>query len=457
MGLFGTSGVRGVTGKDITSGLVERIACGFVRELDRCKSTRRLCVAHDTRESAEGFAAIAAEHVASHGRDCDLLGVQPAGVICNHIVASRCDGGIFVTGSHLPEGHIGIILLDSEAGYVGGETAERIEGYMTKRCKPQKRSGKRVESSERAIDGYIDLVKHLFPRKTRSHVAIDPCCGSAAVFANGLMREVCGLKVSAINDCRSHRFPRDPEPRAGSTLGLQRYVKKVSARFGAAFDIDADRVLLIDEDGVPVPEDVTGVLLAKHTLRKGESCTAPINSNSLIEEICKKMGVRFEYCGIGQPKIVAKMREIGASYAYEESGKYYVKHQPFACGILTALTVAEILVDSGRPLSEHVGRFPRTFMFKKGFECEDRIKKKAMCEVLERWDDTIEERPAKELTLEGMKKVYGDGSWVMVRASGTEPKMRIYLQGKTERRKDTLAARADGLVKGALERARGAG
>jgi phosphomannomutase len=232
-------------------------------------------------------------------------------------------------------------------------------------------------------------------------------------------------------------------------------VRKAKANLGAAFDIDADRVLLMDESGEPISEDVTGALLARHTLKKGDSCTAPINSSSIIEETCRKMGVRFEHCGIGQPKIVEKMREMGASYAYEESGKYYVKHQPFACGILTTLAVAEIIAISGISLSEHVKGFPRPFMFKKGFECPNSIKEKVMEKVLERWDCVIGETPVKEITLEGMKKVYGDGSWVMIRASGTEPKMRIYLEGKSEKRRDALAGLADALVQEALKKGKG--
>jgi phosphomannomutase len=283
-------------------------------------------------------------------------------------------------------------------------------------CRPSDPRGSGIECGEAAISYYVDLVARLFPNKMKVHIAIDPCCGSAAAFASGLMKDICGAKVSPINDYRSHRFPRDPEPRAGSTSGLQACVRKTGADFGAAFDIDADRVLILDENGTPVPEDITGVMLARNTLRPGDACTAPINSNSLIEETCKKMDVRFEYCGIGQPKIVAKMREMNASYAYEESGKYYVKHLSFACGVLAALTIAEIIEGSGRPLSEHVKAFPRSYMFKKGFECEDGMKAKAIELVLSRWDEAIREKPVKEHALEGMKKVYADGSWVMVRA-----------------------------------------
>jgi phosphomannomutase len=455
MGLFGTSGVRGLTGTEITPKMVERIACGFVRELEKGGVERKLCVAHDTRERADEFASVASIHVSAHRWECEVLGVQPAGVICDHIIESKCDGGIFVTGSHLPQGHIGIILLDRGAGYVGGAMAERIETSMKSKCSAKNKVGKVSERGGAAIAHYANLVTRLFPKKIHLHVAIDPCCGSSAGFASEVMKNLCGVTVSPINNYRSHRFPREPEPRSGSTLELQSYVRKAKANLGAAFDIDADRVLLMDESGEPISEDVTGALLARHTLKKGDSCTAPINSSSIIEETCRKMGVRFEHCGIGQPKIVEKMREMGASYAYEESGKYYVKHQPFACGILTTLAVAEIIAISGISLSEHVKGFPRPFMFKKGFECPNSIKEKVMEKVLERWDCVIGETPVKEITLEGMKKVYGDGSWVMIRASGTEPKMRIYLEGKSEKRRDALAGLADALVQEALKKGKG--
>ena len=461
MGVFGTSGIRGFTGKDITPDLVERVVCGFIRVLEGSSKRNgkgRLCVAHDTRASADRFASISSDHIAAHGWDCDTLGVQPAGVICNYIIDAGCDGGVFITGSHLPEGQIGVILLDSSAGYIGGETADLIEKAMKLECNPAKRQpGTITDARSNAYERYTNLVSHLFPAKIEIRISIDPCCGSAAGFASPLMKGVCGVDVFSINDYRSERFPRNPEPRSTSTSALQEYVTVTGSDMGAAYDIDADRVLIIDERGSPVSEDTLGVFLAKHMLRPGDACTAPINSSSLIEKVCREMGVRFEYCGIGQPKIVAKMREIRASYAYEESGKYYVKHQGFACGILTTLAVGEIIASSGRRLSEHIREIPEVFMWKKGFDCPNNAKVMVMKEVSRRWDEIIGETPVDTITLDGVKKVYDDGSWVMIRASGTEPKIRIYLEGKNEKRRDDLASSAGSLVQEALKKSGGNG
>lgn len=118
--LFGTSGVRGITGRDITPALVEALTCAYLRSLPGEGS---VCVGYDTRAHAAELAHLAGGHVLMHGGACESLGVVPAGVICNHIQTSGCIGGIYITGSHLPEGHIGVILLDS----MGDTSVERTQ------------------------------------------------------------------------------------------------------------------------------------------------------------------------------------------------------------------------------------------------------------------------------------------------------------------------------------------
>jgi phosphoglucosamine mutase len=288
-------------------------------------------------------------------------------------------------------------------------------------------------------------VRKLFPDHLKGiKVAIDLGGGSSAPFAVSVLAGL-GAEVVAINDSPTAHFPREPEPRARSLGRLRETLLSSGADLAAGYDIDADRVYFFDEKGEGVPEDVAGAIFAERTLKRGDSCVAPVNSSTLIEEVCQRVGASFEYCRIGQPEIVRAMKRTGARYAYEESGKYYVKGLPYSDSILATAEMARIVKAEGA-ISRIVSALPKLHKWSAAVECGDPLKKRAMEIAINEAPHAFLAKPYRYVDIDGFKIVFRDRSWVMLRASGTEELLRAHAEAREEPRARAFGEKARDLL-----------
>jgi phosphomannomutase len=444
---FGTAGIRGRSEEFITAELASRVACALARDFAAAGRKGSVVVARDTREHAEEYARAAALHFAAHGLAVDDLGVACSGLVCNYVISAGASGGLYVTGSHLPEGQIGLIALDAEAAYVGAEDARRVEAMIGQPCpaSPVFPPGEEPISARDPRPAYWALVRKLFPSDLKGiKVAIDPAGGSSAHFAASVLAGL-GADVVTINDTPTPHFPREPEPRARTLEKLRETLLASGAHLAAGYDIDADRVYFFDEKGEGVPEDVTGAILAQRSLSKGDACVAPVNSSTLIEEVCERAGARFTYCRIGQPEIVRAMKREKAKYAYEESGKYYVKGLLYSDSIAATAAMARIVKDEG-PLSRIVAALPRLHKWSAAVECPEAKKGEAMRLAVAEAPHSFPAKPHRYVDIDGLKVIFRDGSWVMIRASGTEELLRVYAEAREEPRARAFGERGKELL-----------
>ncbi|MGQ9582044.1 MAG: hypothetical protein ACUVV6_00835 [Thermoplasmatota archaeon] len=448
--LFGTSGVRGVTNSEMTPRLVMELAQSFATVLGE---GRRVALGRDTRHGTQMLSCAAAAGLTSAGAHVHDCGVLPMPALASYITSERVDGGVLITGSHMPPERTGLILLDSGGAYEPHSFTDRVEELRAQGAwalAPFDRVGM-VSQASRPLERYAGRVSRMVNRRLvalrRFRVLVDTGNGTAGAVLPRLLRDLC-CEVTAINQEPKPVPDRDPEPRAASLQATAQAAREAGAELSAATDIDADRVVFLDELARPIPEDVVGCIFAKQVLaKKGGPVVVPINSSTLIEEVCREAGVELHYCRVGQPATMEAIRAHGAVFSYEESGKYYFVRDELWCdGILATMKLLEIMALRSMKASELAAEFPRMAQSKHKLPCPDSEKPRVYPGVKKLLESHPFDEVDRILDLDGLKVIYKDGSWLLVRLSGTEPLVRVFAESGSEDRAAEMAEYGVGLV-----------
>lgn len=469
--LFGTSGVRGETNVEITPELAMNLSIAFA---DWVGGEGKIVVGRDTRFGAAMLTHAISAGIESMGLDVIDCGVLPTPALGHALMDLKAAGGVMVTGSHMPPERVGLIYLDGNACYVSGEKALEIEDRYfrgLKRTEPviMDSIGTMCMDDSR-IDKYKDFLKRLINvEMIRSltdrgdfKVVADPGNGTGVGILPELL-EQCGIEVLPLHDTMKGYPERSPEPRAHTLGKTAEFLREKGASMGAALDLDADRVLFIDEEGRVVSEDVMGAVFGKWVFERfsGGSgiedpiCVTPVNSSGLIDYVAEQYGVEMKYCRIGQPdteRVLQKYHDR-AVFAYEESGKYYFASDVHWCdGILSTLYLLQIMAEKRKSLGELTKEFPTFFQAKAQLRCSDRAKAQVYENVIERFNSSTELLEGRKLDtdIDGLKRQYEDNSWLLLRPSGTEPLFRLYSDAMSQDRANGLLAAGKYLVEAAI-------
>ncbi|MDI6788322.1 MAG: hypothetical protein QME51_08120, partial [Planctomycetota bacterium] len=224
------------------------------------------------------------------------------------------------------------------------------------------------------------------------------------------------------------------------------------------------------EKGSVLSEDLVGALFAREIIsRRGGTkiCVTPVNSSFLIEETVALCGGRLEYCRIGQPETIKAIKQCGASFSYEESGKYYFCEDSLCPdALLTSLKLLEIMAGQNKPLSSISSEFPQFYQVKHSLTHQDILGgatavpsgtkgafsiNKLFQKIEELWKSECREGSERDLTIDGLKRIYKDKSWLLIRKSGTEPLIRIYSDAPSRERAEQLVRQGEELVRKAVE------
>ncbi len=401
----------------------------------------------------------------SEGVAVDDAGEVPTPVFATYLTGYWYDGGIMITGSHMPPDRIGIIVMLEDGSYAQDEVARAIEAIMydevaeaEKGSIPHEPPHPREIGEYRAIEGatayYLDEVVRFVDSDTiaaqKYKVLADPGNGTACGRLVTILERV-GCQTIEFNHTPKPEPNREAEPRARNLGPTADAVVENGCDIGVATDVDADRVLFITADGEILSEDVIGAIFASSELDTKEAgadtpiCVTPVNSSGLIEAVCGDMEVPVEYCRIGQPDTARALKEFESQYSYEESGKYYfARHVLWADSFLATLKLLELMANEDKSLAELAAPFPVFEQVKQTVRCADAKKQAVMATVQELWVDHMADDVARDVTIDGLKRVYNDRSWLLIRASGTEPLIRVYSDAQSEER-------AQELVKGGLK------
>jgi len=421
--LFGTAGIRGRTNKAITPQFALTFAQAYGSYFNG-----KIAVARDPRYGADMLERAVVAGLASTGCDVQTLGLVPLPVFARW-VADFGDGGIMITGSHIPSDQIGLVPVDGLGRDLCPKDERGIEEiYSKKECRSEEWNKIKSATSVEPVENYIRFLEREVRSVSGFKVALDLANGCFSSIAKSILENF-GIGVLCINDVPKPIPNRPSEPRKKT---LQELSKVVKGEFdlGAGSDVDGDRVVFLDSCGNGVSEDVTGAIFAKDLVKRGEQIVTPINSSLLIERVGEECGFKVNYCKVGPPAMAESLLNTKAVYAYEESGKYIFPPKTlWSDAVFSTLKLLKILDGQGCTLEELVSQFPNVVQIKEKLPVEKAVKQKILWEV-EKIVKHTPPRGMKDLvTLDGAKLVFEDG-WLLVRPSGTEDILRVYSDGK---------------------------
>ena len=397
--------------------------------------------------------------VLAGGVDVEDCSLAPTPAVLWAVKKRGLDGAAVVTGSHTPSEMIGFLFFMGDTAEFSVRESYRFEKIFFNKPKVAAWNEVGKCSEVDVSDLYLkSVLEHVDIRKISSSgfkVVIDPGNGASALICDKIFRAA-GVEVIAINGEPDGMFPnRDPYPRPEVLRELAGEVKKRGADIGSATDADGDRAIFVDDEGRALWGDISGCIFVRDVLRKhsGGVITAPVNTSKLIEWVCAAHNGKITYTKVGPPHIVSGLKTVKALFGMEETGKnIWPDAILYGDWALATLKMLEIMAKEQKSLSELVKESPRFYMRKKAFHCPEKLKNAVVMNALEAWEKREEE--AEVVTIDGAKIVYPDGSWVLLRPSGTEPVFRVYAESQVFTRVEELMKVGSDLIEDSLLRAR---
>ena len=455
MALFGTSGIRGVIGREITPELAFRLGACLVRRIGW-----RVVVARDARTSGLMLENALAAGVMSAGGNVVRIGIAPTPTTA---LASRNYGdcGVIITASHNPPEYNGFKLFNSEGKEAGREEEQRVEREIGvgqeergtgegRRPSAVSRVAKwnevgRDEKNRMALKEHVEKVLALVDvaliRKKSPKVVVDCGNGAASVIMPYALREA-GCKVVGVNAEPSGVFARGVEPNAENLRETAAIVKAVGADLGIAHDGDADRAIVIDENGELLGLDAQLAMMCEEELGKKKGVVvSTIEASMGVKEAIEKGGGKFAITKVGSVHVAREMGRLGAVFGGEPCGEYiFAGGVPVPDGILAGLKFVEMWCRKGSlgKLKSKMKSYP---MRRAKFPAKERGK--AMQTIAPEVKKAFKGKFYEE---DGVRVDF-EGGWLLVRASGTEPIVRITAEAKDEKLLAKAFAKAEGIVK----------
>ncbi len=446
---FGTSGWRGIIADDFTVANVRLAAAGIAHHLLDRKPRPRVIVGYDTRFMAERFADTVAEILGTHGIETHVCHrPDPTPAISHAILHERFDGGVNITASHNPAEYSGLKFSSSDGAPALPEVTKDIESRVAKVlageislkgpvfAAPQRRPADPRPAYLDALRGKLDL-KAIGAAKMK--IAYDPLYGTARGYLDDLLREA-GAEVTVIHDFRDVMFSGvGPEPNEKNLAELSQVVKEKGCALGVSTDGDADRFGFVDADGTWIQPNYILALLADYLIdvRKfpggiGRS----VATTHLIDAVAKYHNVPCYQTPVGFKYVGELIKDNKIALGGEESAGLSIRgHLPEKDGLIACLLMAEAVARRCQSIKQQLGA-----LFKKvGAFYPERINlkldpdaKRRLLERLDRdWDKFDSRKVAKIDRTDGLKMILENGSWVLMRPSGTEPVVRLYCEAES--------------------------
>lgn len=426
--LFGTDGARGVANTELTCELAMQIgrAAAMVL-LENSKGERpRVLIGKDTRASSDMLESAISAGLCSVGADVLLLGTVPTPAVAHLVREYEYDAGVMISASHNPCEYNGIKIFQSNGYKLPDELENQIEEIILDDVDtPPTPIGGEVGRVTRADNAIADYIEHLLSATNMSlkgyKIALDCANGSSSVSAEEVFTRL-GAEVIVINaepdgvninkDCGSTHLEQ-----------LQKCVVENNCDLGFAFDGDADRMLAVDHTGEMVDGDKCIAVCAKHMKNLGklkkDTAVVTVMSNMGFFKFCEDNGIKCEKTKVGDRYVLENMHANGYSIGGEQSGHIiFLKYATTGDGQLSAIQLLAVVKDTEKTLKELADEmevFPQVLInvrvsnFGKAQFAKDKEVQNAIKQVEEK---------------------LGDEGRILVRLSGTEPLIRVMLEGK---------------------------
>jgi len=424
--LFGTSGIRGKIGSEITLDLITDVGMAAATYVGG--KGRKVVIGYDTRTSNKMVENAITAGILQCGCDVIRLGMVPTPLVGYAAMKLNADLGIMITASHNPPQYNGIKLWNPKGMAYTQDQERTIERIIHEKSfsKVSWDDIGNVEDNRYIIFKYMDDLISNVDIKGNLKVVVD-CANGAGSFISPLVLRKAGCKVITLNCQPDGFFPgRMPEPSEANLSELMKVVKAVGADLGIAHDGDADRMVAIDDEGNMADFDK---LLALVSSKIGGKVVTTVDASFCVDKCMEKAGGIVLRTKVGDVHVAEAIVECNASFGGEPSGTWL--HPDFCMcpdGILSALKVIEIVEKYG-PLSKLLREIPSYPTIRDKIECENIQKTLIMEKVKEELPDYFDDVNDVNF-IDGVRISMKDGSWVLIRPSGTESYIRITLEGK---------------------------
>lgn len=443
---FGTDGVRGVANKELTCDLAYKLgrAGGYVLTNNEYKV--KVVVGKDTRQSGDMLEAALIAGLMSVGCDVITVGVIPTPGVAYLTRKYGAECGVVISASHNPMEDNGIKFFNKDGFKLDDEIELKIEEYIDNMEKIAynpigNEVGVRIHKHTAAQD-YVDYLKSIVDTDlTGLKVVLDCANGAAYKVAPEVFREL-GAEVIAMNVTPDGE---NINHKCGSTHpeGLQKAVVEHNADLGLAYDGDADRLIAVDETGTIVDGDhimiLGAVYLKKQNKLANDTLVVTTMSNIGLHVAAKEYGIDLAITDVGDRYVIEEMKKSGHNLGGEQSGHMiFLDYNTTGDGTLSSLIVSKIVKEDGKTLSEQsalMTTYPQVLI---NVDVRNEVKNKFM------------ENDEIRTEIEKLEKLMAGTGRVLIRPSGTQPLVRVMLEGKDEGQIIELAQELADLIKAKL-------
>ena len=432
--MFGTSGIRGPVGEVVTGDLALSVGRALAST-----GVERVVIGRDPRDSGRFLADALSAGLRECGTDVVMLGLASTPTVARSVEWQDADAGVSITASHNPATDNGIKLWNPSGQAFDADQRAEIESLIEDESFDLASWDETGEEThwDGAHDKHVEtLVEAVLPADLS--VVIDVGNGAGAATADALYE--LGCDVETLNAQPDGRFPARPsEPTAENCQSLCDHVTAIGADLGIAHDGDADRMMAVDENGDFISGDVLLTLFARQHAGEGETIATPVDTSLIVEDVLAELGADVVRTQVGDVYVAERATEPGVVFGGEQSGAWIWADQTLCPdGPLAACRLAELVAENGSlsELAADVGEYP---IRRKNVHVEDKtgLMESLSAAVTDRYDDAT--------TIDGVRVSLDEG-WFLIRASGTEPLVRIAAEARDPDAADEVFETADAFV-----------
>jgi len=451
--LFGTSGIRGSLRK-----VTPQLLMGFGLSLATFLENKgEVVVGSDARMSSEALKNALSSGLMSGGCTVADLGLVPLPCLAYTTRKRESKAGVIITGSHNPPQDNGLKCYDGRGIEYTPREEEVLEDLISnEKYKPVdwEKVGNRSQVSN-ANEEYVEAILRQVAKVERRIEVLVDCANGTASNVTPIILSKMGCKVVTINASIDGTFPgRLPEPSPENLRNTCRLVREIGADIGIAHDGDADRLAVIDDKGRYVTNDSVLALFAKLLLERhgGGHVVTSIDTSFRIDQVVEKAGGTLERTRLGKTHVILKEKLNADIVLCCEPWKIIDTHWGYwGDAIYATAQLIKLLDESEGSTSELFKEIPDYPQKRIYLPCPDSLKQPTIAVIQQKLSE--EKGVASIWTYDGIRVNYEDNSWVLIRPSGTEPKVRIYCEGVTTKRLNQLSKQSISLVKTAINKA----
>lgn len=425
---IGVSGVRGVAGVSLTPQIVASFAAAFGTYCGKGK----IVIGSDTRPSREMVAPAVEAGLQSVGCIPVRLGVVPVPTLQFHVRQIGAAGGICITASHNPMEWNALKFCTAEGTAIPANRFAELLDLYHQGIYPRVAADLVPDpiADDSALDLHFEAVSRLIDidlvKSARLKVAVDCCNGAGSLATPEFLRRL-GCRVEEIHTRPGEPFPRDPEPLRKNLGDLRIFVTRVGADIGFAQDADADRLSIVDETGEPLGEDCTIVLAVRRFLqREPGPVVVNVSTSRMIDDVAAGFGVPVYRSRVGEIHVLEEMQKRASKVGGEGNGGVIVLDTNRCRDSFVAMAlILESLALEARPVGAIRKEVPAYFLLKEKIPCRPR-QAAGFVRLLKQ----VFRGEEQDLT-DGIKVNWPD-RWLHVRASNTEPVIRVLAEAPDE-------------------------